>query len=180
MTGLSTPTTMVFVGPNDILVLQKNDGQVRRVLNGVVQSTVALDEPAGLERQRSAASLASPSTRKIRRRCSCITRSRRLTAANRRSANRLYRDDWNSATGLLTNQLLPHPRFPAGYAWPESRRGDGAARTAGERSSLRRPTASTRIVCLLGRKGQPENNSTGAASDAHGRYRRLRQKTGLG
>ena len=25
--GLSSPTTMAFIGPNDLLVLQKNDGQ---------------------------------------------------------------------------------------------------------------------------------------------------------
>jgi len=41
--GLSSPTTMAFIGTNDILVLQKNDGQVRRVLNGVLQSSPVLD-----------------------------------------------------------------------------------------------------------------------------------------
>ena len=34
--GLSAPTAMAFIGPNDILALQKNDGWVRRVLNGVL------------------------------------------------------------------------------------------------------------------------------------------------
>ena len=31
--GLSLPTTMAFIGPRDLLVLQKNDGRVRRVLD---------------------------------------------------------------------------------------------------------------------------------------------------
>ena len=38
--GLNFPTSMAFLGPNDILVLEKNDGTVRRVLNGVL-----LEEP---------------------------------------------------------------------------------------------------------------------------------------
>ena len=37
--GLTTPSTMAFIGENDILVLEKNTGRVRRVVNGVVTST---------------------------------------------------------------------------------------------------------------------------------------------
>jgi len=42
-TGLSSPTNMAFIGANDILVLQKNDGRVRRVINGVLQAGEVLD-----------------------------------------------------------------------------------------------------------------------------------------
>jgi glucose/arabinose dehydrogenase len=41
--GLSQPTAMAFIGPNDLLVLQKSDGRVRRVTNGVLQSGEVLD-----------------------------------------------------------------------------------------------------------------------------------------
>ena len=41
--GLNAPTAMAFIGPGDILVLQKNDGQVRRVIAGVLQPTPVLD-----------------------------------------------------------------------------------------------------------------------------------------
>lgn len=41
--GLSQPIGMVFLGPNDMLVLEKASGLVRRVTNGVVQTTPALD-----------------------------------------------------------------------------------------------------------------------------------------
>ena len=34
-TGLSQPTTMAFIGDDDILVLQKANGQVRRIIGGV-------------------------------------------------------------------------------------------------------------------------------------------------
>jgi aldose sugar dehydrogenase len=33
-TGLALPTTMAFIGPNDILVLEKNKGTVQRIING--------------------------------------------------------------------------------------------------------------------------------------------------
>jgi hypothetical protein len=45
VSGLSAPTTMALVGPNDILVLQKNDGRVRRVIDGVLQPGHVLDFP---------------------------------------------------------------------------------------------------------------------------------------
>src|SRR5262249_16427168 len=38
--GLVTPISMAFLGNNDMLVLEKNTGRVKRVVNGAVQSTV--------------------------------------------------------------------------------------------------------------------------------------------
>ena len=38
--NLNQPTSMAFLGPNDFFVLEKATGQVKRVVNGVVQSTV--------------------------------------------------------------------------------------------------------------------------------------------
>jgi aldose sugar dehydrogenase len=38
--GLVTPSTLAFLGANDFLVLEKNTGQVKRVVNGAVQSVV--------------------------------------------------------------------------------------------------------------------------------------------
>jgi glucose/arabinose dehydrogenase len=40
VSDLVTPITMAFLGTNDILVLEKNTGKVKRVVNGAVQSTV--------------------------------------------------------------------------------------------------------------------------------------------
>src|SRR5215510_15241278 len=40
VSGLSQPTSTAFLGPNDLFVLEKASGQVKRVVNGVVQSTV--------------------------------------------------------------------------------------------------------------------------------------------
>ncbi|HKQ59787.1 MAG TPA: PQQ-dependent sugar dehydrogenase [Candidatus Polarisedimenticolaceae bacterium] len=41
--GFSAPTTMAFIGDGDILVFQKNDGKVRRVIGGVLQAAPVLD-----------------------------------------------------------------------------------------------------------------------------------------
>jgi glucose/arabinose dehydrogenase len=41
--GLVQPTSMAFIGPSDFLVLEKASGKVRRVTNGVIQSTDVLD-----------------------------------------------------------------------------------------------------------------------------------------
>src|SRR5215204_7472090 len=41
--GLDFPTSMAFLGPDDILVLEKNEGTVRRILNGVLLEEPLLD-----------------------------------------------------------------------------------------------------------------------------------------
>src|SRR5262245_5075086 len=40
VSGLNSPTTMAFLGPADFLVLEKSTGRVKRVVGGVVTSTV--------------------------------------------------------------------------------------------------------------------------------------------
>lgn len=40
VSGLALPTSMAFLGEDDFLVLQKNTGEVKRVVDGAVQSTV--------------------------------------------------------------------------------------------------------------------------------------------
>lgn len=42
---ISRPVAFTFIGPNDLLVCSQHTGQVRRVTNGVVSPTVALDLP---------------------------------------------------------------------------------------------------------------------------------------
>jgi uncharacterized repeat protein (TIGR01451 family) len=40
VSGLSQPTSMAFIGNNDVFVLEKNTGKVQRITNGAIQSTV--------------------------------------------------------------------------------------------------------------------------------------------
>jgi glucose/arabinose dehydrogenase len=41
--GLKNPSSMAFLGPDDILVLEKNDGTVRRIVNGTMLPEPVLD-----------------------------------------------------------------------------------------------------------------------------------------
>ena len=43
VSGLDTPTTMAFLGPNDILVLEKDKGTVQRIVDGKMQAQPVLD-----------------------------------------------------------------------------------------------------------------------------------------
>ena len=36
--GLKAPSAMAFIGPNDILVTEKNSGNVQRITNGIISS----------------------------------------------------------------------------------------------------------------------------------------------
>jgi len=51
VSGLNSPTTMAFLGDDDILVLEKETGKVQRVMNGAIQSTV-LDLPVNFGSER--------------------------------------------------------------------------------------------------------------------------------
>ena len=41
--GLEKPTSMAFLGPNDILVTEKETGKVMRIIDGQIQDTPVLD-----------------------------------------------------------------------------------------------------------------------------------------
>ena len=43
ISGLKFPTSMTFLDSNDILVLEKNDGTVQRIVNGTLQPKPILD-----------------------------------------------------------------------------------------------------------------------------------------
>ena len=50
--GLNQPTSMAFIGANDILALEKATGKVQRIINNVVQGTPALDLPVNSASER--------------------------------------------------------------------------------------------------------------------------------
>jgi len=52
VTGLSNPTAMAFLDAETILVLQKNDGNVRRVQNGVLQQNPVLNVAVNYRSER--------------------------------------------------------------------------------------------------------------------------------
>jgi glucose/arabinose dehydrogenase len=50
VTGLTTPTAIAFLGPNDILAIEKNTGQVKRIAGGVQSVVLDLAVNFGSER----------------------------------------------------------------------------------------------------------------------------------
>jgi glucose/arabinose dehydrogenase len=99
--GFSSPTSMIFIDDNDILVLEK-DGQVRHVADGVLQERPVLQIPVNTENERgllgiatsNGSNSASPNTSNI---FLYYTEGDPLR-------NRVYKYDWNGET--LTNPIL--------------------------------------------------------------------------
>jgi glucose/arabinose dehydrogenase len=50
VSGLVTPSTMAFIGPDDFLVLEKNTGRVKRVTNGAATTVLDLSVNSASER----------------------------------------------------------------------------------------------------------------------------------
>ena len=105
--GLSGPTTMAFIGAQDILVLQKDDGRVRRVISGVLQAGSVLDVAVERSSERGLLGIAvhpdfpaSPFVYLYYTESSTGSDNDTGSAAG----NRVYRYTWNGAT--LSNPLL--------------------------------------------------------------------------
>jgi aldose sugar dehydrogenase len=104
--GLNSPTTMAFIGTDDILVLQKDNGQVRRVIAGVLQPGAVLDVAVDNQSERGMLGIAvhpnfptSPFVYLYYTESSTAGDSSGSAAANR-----VYRYTWNGAA--LTSPVL--------------------------------------------------------------------------
>jgi aldose sugar dehydrogenase len=58
ISGLELPTTMAFLGPNDMLVLEKDKGTVRRVTNGKLLDEPVLDFTVATQSERAMGGIA--------------------------------------------------------------------------------------------------------------------------
>jgi glucose/arabinose dehydrogenase len=111
---LDQPTTMAFLQWNEMLVLEKATGIVRRILNDVLQPTVALDVAVASDGERGLLGIAvdpgSPTRVFLYYTESTVDGGPAL-------GNRVYRYDWNPATGTLINPqlLLDLPSQPAAF-----------------------------------------------------------------
>src|SRR5688572_24285671 len=152
--GLSQPTAMAFVGPNDILVLQKADGRVRRVVNGVLQAGQVLDVHVDRASERGLLGIALhpdfPTTPFV---YLYYTES---SAASDTSgsplANRVYRYTWNGSALVSPQLILDLPATPG----PNH---DGGAMTFGPDGKL------YVVIGDLNRNGQLQNFSSGPSPD---------------
>src|SRR5919205_619271 len=115
VTGLSSPTSMAFIDNNNILVLEKG-GQVRLVLNGILQGRPVLQVPVDTESERGLLGIA------------IMNGTTSGNAANNNKfvflyyteskdgqlRNRVYRYNWDEQNQNLVNPtlILDLPAFP--------------------------------------------------------------------
>jgi glucose/arabinose dehydrogenase len=158
--GLSQPTAMAFIGPSDILVLQKADGRVRRVINGALQTGEVLDVAVHSSSERGLLGIAVhpdfPTTPFV-----YLYYTESSTGADTSDSaiipagNRVYRYSWNGSALVNPQLILDLPATPG----PNH---DGGAMTFGPDGKL------YVIIGDLNRNGQLQNFSTGPAPDNTG------------
>lgn len=158
--GLSQPTSMAFLAPNDFLVLQKANGQVRRVLGGVLQPGFVLDVNVDDDSERGLLGIAinGESPQKV------FLYYTEASGSDLGSpiANRVYRYDWNSGLGVLENpQLILDLPLTSG---PNHDGGVVLLGPPGEGSVADGRLLYT-VIGDLNRNGQLQNNAGGAAPD---------------
>ena len=100
---LALPTSMAFVGWNDFLVLQKETGIVRRVKDGVLSPTIALDVPVSFSSERGLLGIAV-NTQSPKRVFLYYTEA--TSDGGFALGNRVYRYTWNPATGTLQSPQM--------------------------------------------------------------------------
>jgi glucose/arabinose dehydrogenase len=167
--GLTWPTTMAFVGPDDFLVLEKNVGQVRRVQGGVLAPTPVLTLPVESTSERGLLGIAVNSESPPR----VFLYFTEADGEGNPLANRVYRYDWNAGAGALENPLLvldlpvtPGPNHNAGVL---------ALGPPGEVPGVGDGALLYVAIGDLNRMGQLQNNFGGPPPDDSGVVLRVRQ-----
>jgi len=110
--NLSQPIGIVFLGPGDALVLEKASGQVKRVINGVVQPTPVLDLAVNSNSERGLLSMVLhpnfPATPFVYIRWTESSTGADSTAVSEvpLTGNRVDRYVWNGSTLAFDKNLL--------------------------------------------------------------------------
>lgn len=113
---LSAPTSMIFLGPGDLLVAQKSDGRVRRVTNGVLQPGAVLDLAVNSASERGLLSLA-PDPQFASNRLVYLFYTRSSTGGDTTNAgsvldHRISRFTWTGSALINEQPLLTLPATP--------------------------------------------------------------------
>lgn len=163
--GLEQPTTMKFVADDDFLVLEKETGRVRRVLNNVLQPGFALDVHVNSVSERGMLGIAVAPGAPLH--VFLYYTEAQGSDGGTALGNRVYRYDWDPSagpSGALTNQQLvldlpvnPGPNHDAGVILIDAQ---GLLYA---------------FIGDLNHNGQLQNNSAGPAPDNTGVIFRVNQ-----
>jgi aldose sugar dehydrogenase len=108
VTGLSSPTSMAFIDNNNILVLEKG-GQVRLVLNGILQGRPVLQVPVDTESERGLLGIAIMNGTKSGNAANNNNKFVFLYYTESKDGqlrNRVYRYNWDEQNQNLVNPTL--------------------------------------------------------------------------
>jgi len=115
VSGLLQPVGMAFIGPNDILVVQKFDGVVRRITGGVLQPAPVLDVAVDNTAERGLLGIAVDPDFAVTRHVYLLY-SESSTGADTTGVtplgNRVYRYDWDGASLVHPVLVLDLPVTP--------------------------------------------------------------------
>jgi len=101
--GLSAPTTMDFLGQDDFLVLQKNNGQIRRVLNDVLQTNPVLDVSVSSNSERGLLGIEILQTNPL---TVYLYFTESTSDGGSALGNRIYKYTWDAPSSQLINPVL--------------------------------------------------------------------------
>jgi glucose/arabinose dehydrogenase len=162
--GLSQPTSMAFLGPDDILVLQKADGRVRRVTGGVLQAAAVLDVAVDSNSERGLLGIAlDPDFDVTRHVYLYYTESSTgldTTGEANPLGNRIYQYDWNGSA-------LVNPVLILDLPWSGGPNHDGGVIAFGPDGFL------YAVIGDLNRSGKLQNISAGPDPDDTGVIARI-------
>lgn len=106
-TGLKAPTSMIFLGPNDILVTQKNEGTVERIVNGVKYPQPLVTVPVASKDERGLLGIAISKNPDDNKNYVFLYYTEKGAKKGESLGNRVYKYELNdNATKLLSPKLL--------------------------------------------------------------------------
>ena len=175
VSSLAVPTTMEFLDADNVLVLQKNNGQVRRVVSGVLQTAPVLDVAVNNVNERGLLGIAInqevPPKVFLYYTEVAGPNGDGLPDSGTPLGNRVYRYTWNASANGGQGRL-EDPQLILDLPWSPGPNHDGGILALGPASS---PSAQGSVVgdgqALyvaigdLNRQGQLENVPTGLARD---------------
>ena len=190
LTGLKLPTSMAFLGPNDILVLEKNTGIIHRIVNGKMLPKPVLQVPVATEGERGFLGIAIAEHDNVsipsyvflyytqsgggKTGDSAPNNTANTTSGIEPAGNRLYRYTLDKSNNdiKLTNPLLllNLPAIPSPGREGTEKNHNGGKVLIGPDNNVY-----VGIGDVAGHNGQSENNPNGTAPDGTGGILRVTQ-----